>query len=122
MKSYTLFFGDTQCVSAMLCNKSLVSSHIMLIYNNLCDVALLKIKFVKLYIGVKLCGLFYFIFNGKKIWILELKAGLGAIRYLPPPLFLKHGQTFCKNQENWLFKTFTGDKIWFDKGVSGKLI
>lgn len=63
MKSYTLFFGDTQCVSAMLCNKSLVSSHIMLIYNNLCDVALLKIKFVKLYIGVKLCGLFYFIFN-----------------------------------------------------------
>lgn len=47
MKSYTLFFGDTQCVSAMLCNKSLVSSHIMLIYNNLCDVALLKIKFVK---------------------------------------------------------------------------
>lgn len=35
----------------------------MLIYNNLCDVALLKIKFVKLYIGVKLCGLFYFIFN-----------------------------------------------------------
>lgn len=63
MKSYTLFFGDTQCVSAMLCNKSLVSSHIMLIYNNLCDVALLKIKFVKLYTGVKLCGLFYFIFN-----------------------------------------------------------
>lgn len=63
MKSYTLFFGDTQCVSAMLCNKSLVSSHIMLIYNNLCDVALLKIKFVKLYIEVKLCGLFYFIFN-----------------------------------------------------------
>ena len=35
----------------------------MLIYNNLCDVALLKIKFVKLYIGVKLCDLFYFIFN-----------------------------------------------------------
>lgn len=35
----------------------------MLIYNNLCDVVLLKIKFVKLYIGVKLCGLFYFIFN-----------------------------------------------------------
>lgn len=35
----------------------------MLIYINLCDVALLKIKFVKLYIGVKLCGLFYFIFN-----------------------------------------------------------
>lgn len=35
----------------------------MLIYNNLCDVALLKIKFVNLYIGVKLCGLFYFIFN-----------------------------------------------------------
>lgn len=62
MKSYTLFFGDTQCVSAMLCIKSLVSSHIMLIYNNLCDVALLKIKFVKLYIGVKLCGLFYFYF------------------------------------------------------------
>lgn len=47
----------------MLCNKSLVSSLIMLIYINLCDVALLKIKFVKLYIGVKLCGLFYFIFN-----------------------------------------------------------
>lgn len=63
MKSYTFVFGDTQCVSAMLCNKSLVSSHIMLIYNNLCDVALLKIKFVNLYIGVKLCGLFYFIFN-----------------------------------------------------------
>lgn len=58
-----IIFGVIQCVSVMLCNKSLVSSLIMLIYINLCDVALLKIKFVILYIGVKLCGLLYFIFN-----------------------------------------------------------
>lgn len=58
-----IIFGVIQFVSAMLCNKSLVSSLIMLIYINLCDVALLKIKFDILYIGVKLCGLLYFIFN-----------------------------------------------------------